>query len=59
MATGGTARDASLLRLDSNENPLGPGPAALDAIRAAFGEAGRYPDNPSVALATRSPGCTV
>jgi len=42
--------DASLLRLDSNENPLGPGPAALEAIRAAFGEAGRYPDNPSVAL---------
>ncbi len=42
--------DASLIRLDSNENPMGPGPAALDAIRAAFGEAGRYPDNPAVAL---------
>ena len=42
--------DADLVRLDSNENPLGPGQAALDAIRAAFGEAGRYPDNPSVAL---------
>ena len=33
----------ALLRLDSNENPVGPCPAALDAIRAAFGEAGRYP----------------
>ena len=42
--------DAALIRLDSNENPLGPGPVALDAIRAAFGEAGRYPDNPAVAL---------
>jgi histidinol-phosphate aminotransferase len=42
--------DVNLIRLDSNENPLGPGPAALDAIRAAFGEAGRYPDNPFVAL---------
>jgi histidinol-phosphate aminotransferase len=42
--------DVNLIRLDSNENPLGPGQAALDAIRTAFGEAGRYPDNPSVAL---------
>lgn len=42
--------DASLIRLDSNENPLGPGTTALDAIRAVFPEAGRYPDNPSVAL---------
>jgi histidinol-phosphate aminotransferase len=32
------------LRLDSNENPNGPGKAALDAIRAMFEEAPRYPD---------------
>jgi histidinol-phosphate aminotransferase len=31
--------------LDSNENPYGPCAASLDAIRAAFGEACRYPDN--------------
>jgi histidinol-phosphate aminotransferase len=31
------------LRLDSNESPVGPPRAALDAIRAEFGEAGRYP----------------
>ncbi len=34
------------LLLHNNENPLGPGPAALDAIRAALrggAEAGRYP----------------
>jgi histidinol-phosphate aminotransferase len=36
----GTAR---LVRLDSNENPEGPGPKTLDAVRAAFGEACRYP----------------
>jgi histidinol-phosphate aminotransferase len=31
--------------LDSNENPNGPCPASLDAIRGAFGEACRYPHN--------------
>lgn len=35
------------VRLDSNENPNGPGQAALDAIRAAFGETARYPDVPA------------
>lgn len=34
------------VRLDSNENPNGPGAAALEAIRAALGEASRYPDGP-------------
>jgi len=43
--------DPNQIRLDSNENPYGPGPVALDAIRAAFGEASRYPDAPSVDLA--------
>ncbi len=38
------------IRLDSNENPNGPGQVALDAIRAMFGEASRYPDVPSVEL---------
>jgi histidinol-phosphate aminotransferase len=44
--------DPNQIRLDSNENPYGPGPVALDAIRAAFGEASRYPDTPAVDLAT-------
>jgi histidinol-phosphate aminotransferase len=35
------------IRLDSNENPNGPGAAALDAIRAMFGETPRYPDVPT------------
>ncbi len=38
------------IRLDSNENPNGPAPAALDAIRAAFGEASRYPRSPTSQL---------
>jgi histidinol-phosphate aminotransferase len=33
----------NLVRLDSNENPEGPGPRTLDAVRSAFGEASRYP----------------
>lgn len=32
------------IRLDSNENPYGPAPAALEAIQEMFGEACRYPD---------------
>jgi histidinol-phosphate aminotransferase len=37
--------DASAIQLDSNENPLGPGPAAMDALTGAFVDAGRYPSN--------------
>lgn len=32
------------IKLASNENPLGPSPRALDAVRAALGESHRYPD---------------
>jgi histidinol-phosphate aminotransferase len=35
----------SEIRISSNENPLGPGKAALDAILGRFPEAGRYPFN--------------
>ena len=35
------------IRISSNENPLGPGRAAIDAIRGKFPEAGRYPFNSS------------
>jgi histidinol-phosphate aminotransferase len=41
----------SAIRLDSNENPNGPGAVALDAIRGTLGEASRYPDLPGDALA--------
>src|SRR5262245_62096917 len=33
------------IKLSSNENPLGPGKAAIDAIVGKFPEAGRYPFN--------------
>ncbi|HTL45003.1 MAG TPA: aminotransferase class I/II-fold pyridoxal phosphate-dependent enzyme [Vicinamibacterales bacterium] len=35
--------NGSAIRLNSNENPIGPGPAAIDAIRSALSEANRYP----------------
>ncbi|MBS0457177.1 MAG: histidinol-phosphate transaminase [Proteobacteria bacterium] len=35
---------AALVELGSNENPLGPSPRALDAIRAAMADVWRYPD---------------
>ena len=38
------ARSDAIL-LDSNENPLGPGRAAMDALTRAFVDAGRYPTN--------------
>lgn len=41
---------AGLIRLDSNENPNGPGARAFEAIKAMFGEANRYPDAQDDAL---------
>ena len=38
------------VRIDSNENPNGPGAAAIDAMRAAFDNSNRYPDVPEDAL---------
>ncbi|MEK1939064.1 MAG: histidinol-phosphate transaminase [Pseudomonas sp.] len=35
---------ASIVKLASNENPLGPSPKALEAIRQAAAELTRYPD---------------
>ena len=37
------AVERGIICLSSNENPLGPGPAVLDAIKAAFGPAGATP----------------
>src|SRR5882724_6768532 len=38
------AHRSGLIRLDSNENPYGPSPAARQAILASVGEAPRYAD---------------
>lgn len=35
---------ADIVKLASNENPLGPSPLALDAVRACLSELARYPD---------------
>jgi histidinol-phosphate aminotransferase len=37
------AVERGVICLSSNENPLGPGPAVLDAIKAAFGPTGATP----------------
>jgi histidinol-phosphate aminotransferase len=37
--------DPNAIRLDSNENPLGPGATAMAALTKAFDWAGRYPTN--------------
>jgi histidinol-phosphate aminotransferase len=37
--------DPTEIYIDSNENPLGPGPAAMEAFVRAFPDAGRYPTN--------------
>ena len=41
-----------LIILSSNENPMGPGKAVLDAVRAAFGPAGAAPGRYSSASTT-------
>ncbi|MEZ4216833.1 MAG: histidinol-phosphate transaminase [Myxococcota bacterium] len=38
------------VKLASNENPLGPSPRAVEAMRAAVGGVNRYPDGASFAL---------
>jgi len=39
-----------VIKLASNENPLGPSPKAIEASRAAMTEAHRYPDGAATAL---------
>src|SRR5262245_32209770 len=40
------ASTAEAIFIDSNENPNGPGSAALDAMTHGFAKASRYPDRP-------------
>lgn len=42
-----------ILKLASNENPLGPSPLAMDAVRAALATAQLYPDGGCIALRDR------
>jgi histidinol-phosphate aminotransferase len=41
---------AGALQLDSNENPYGPGPRAVEALRRACSDANRYPSDFEAAL---------
>ena len=41
---------ATIVKLASNENPLGPSPKALEAIRGELAELTRYPDGNGFAL---------
>jgi histidinol-phosphate aminotransferase len=45
-----TGPAADLIKLSSNENPLGPSPLAVAALRDAVAGVHRYPDSGSVAL---------
>lgn len=38
-------RQPHLIKLDSNENPFGPSPRALDAMRSALSSSSSYPDD--------------
>jgi histidinol-phosphate aminotransferase len=42
-----------IIKLASNENPYGPSPRALEAMRAAAAEVGLYPDGSGYALKTK------
>ncbi len=44
------------IKLASNENPLGPSPKAVEAMREAAGEIHRYPDGASFALRKKLSG---
>ena len=37
-------RESNIIKLASNENPLGPSPLALEAMRSALSNIARYPD---------------
>ncbi|MFZ0314705.1 MAG: aminotransferase class I/II-fold pyridoxal phosphate-dependent enzyme, partial [Candidatus Korobacteraceae bacterium] len=41
------------IKLASNENPFGPSPLAIEAIKAATSDSHFYPDNGSVELTAR------
>jgi len=51
LAEEGTPVNLAEIKIDSNENPLGPGRAALEAFVRAFPDACRYPTNARPSMA--------
>ena len=45
--------EPQLIRLDSNENPLGPSPKAVEAMRAALSSTSVYPEDDCTQLRRR------
>src|SRR2546423_3444318 len=45
-------RSEEIIKLASNENPLGPSPRALEAMRSALGQSNFYPDGGGFHLRT-------
>jgi histidinol-phosphate/aromatic aminotransferase/cobyric acid decarboxylase-like protein len=45
-----TDAQPQLIKLDSNENPFGPSPRAMEAMRSALATANFYPDDDSTEL---------
>jgi histidinol-phosphate aminotransferase len=53
------ASQPGMIRIDSNENPNGPGRHALDAVSNAFGHANRYPvkeEDDAIAMIAKARG---
>jgi histidinol-phosphate aminotransferase len=48
-----TAAQTQLIRLDSNENPFGPSPRAIEAMRSALATQNFYPDDDRTELRRR------
>jgi len=48
-----TQDEPQLIRLDSNENPFGPSPRAVEAIRMALASANLYPEDDCTELKSR------
>ena len=53
IPTRSVTTEPNLIRLDSNENPLGPSPRAIEAMRRALADAHSYPDNDCFALTAK------
>src|ERR1700680_2741146 len=45
-----TEPQPTLIKLDSNENPFGPSPRAIEAIQSALAAVHNYPDDDSIEL---------